>query len=200
MKTTQEIFEFIKTNKTIPAKSLTDVDYNRLPIQIDFLLSNLRKDEDVKFAMVTGTMYNGKQIISTIRLGILFITNYGIVYGKQDGLLSGGTIIKQINIDEILDISRIDYNIFVGRICISTRTEECIIEVNRSQTTHLFEMIRNAIHDIVDKKTPPSATTTTTIIQPISTADEIKKFKDLLDMGIITQEEFDAKKKQLLGL
>ena len=29
---------------------------------------------------------------------------------------------------------------------------------------------------------------------------ELKKFKELLDMGIITQEEFDAKKKQLLGL
>jgi len=33
-----------------------------------------------------------------------------------------------------------------------------------------------------------------------SAADELKKFKDLLDNGIITQEEFDAKKKQLLGL
>lgn len=31
-------------------------------------------------------------------------------------------------------------------------------------------------------------------------ADEIKKYKELLDMGVITQEEFDAKKKQLLGL
>ncbi len=34
----------------------------------------------------------------------------------------------------------------------------------------------------------------------ISSADEILKFKKLLDEGIITQEEFDAKKKQLLGL
>ena len=33
-----------------------------------------------------------------------------------------------------------------------------------------------------------------------STADEIMKFKTLLDQGVITQEEFDAKKKQLLGL
>lgn len=33
-----------------------------------------------------------------------------------------------------------------------------------------------------------------------SSADEIKKYKELLDSGIITQEEFDAKKKQLLGL
>lgn len=33
-----------------------------------------------------------------------------------------------------------------------------------------------------------------------SNADELKKYKDLLDSGAITQEEFDEKKKQLLGL
>ena len=32
----------------------------------------------------------------------------------------------------------------------------------------------------------------------ISTADELLKFKSLLDEGIITQEEFYQKKKQLL--
>ena len=38
------------------------------------------------------------------------------------------------------------------------------------------------------------------IVQQISPAEELKKFKELLDMGIISQEEFDAKKQQLLGL
>lgn len=33
-----------------------------------------------------------------------------------------------------------------------------------------------------------------------SSAEELKKFKELLDNGIITQEEFDVKKKQLLGM
>lgn len=33
-----------------------------------------------------------------------------------------------------------------------------------------------------------------------SNADELKKYKDLLDSGIISQDEFDAKKKQLLNL
>ena len=37
-------------------------------------------------------------------------------------------------------------------------------------------------------------------VAPVSAADEILKFKTLLDQGILTQEEFDAKKKQLLGL
>ena len=40
----------------------------------------------------------------------------------------------------------------------------------------------------------------TVVQQATSNADELKKFKDLLDAGVITQEEFDAKKKELLGL
>ena len=44
--------------------------------------------------------------------------------------------------------------------------------------------------------TPQAAT----VVQGPSAADELLKFKQLLDMGVITQEEFDAKKKQLLGL
>lgn len=34
----------------------------------------------------------------------------------------------------------------------------------------------------------------------ISVADEISKLKRLLDDGVLTQAEFDGKKKQLLGL
>ena len=34
----------------------------------------------------------------------------------------------------------------------------------------------------------------------VHSADELIKYKELLDDGIISQEEFDAKKKQLLGL
>lgn len=33
-----------------------------------------------------------------------------------------------------------------------------------------------------------------------STTEQLKKYKELLDSGVISEEEFDAKKKQLLGL
>ena len=49
-------------------------------------------------------------------------------------------------------------------------------------------------------KTAKEAEKQPVVQQAVSTADELKKFKELLDMGVITQEEFDAKKKQLLGL
>ena len=36
--------------------------------------------------------------------------------------------------------------------------------------------------------------------EPIYVADELKKFKELFDSGIITEEEFNKKKKDLLKL
>ena len=50
--------------------------------------------------------------------------------------------------------------------------------------------------DQITQSTEPPAETN----PPFSAADEIKKFKNLLDEGIITQEEFEEKKKQLLGI
>jgi hypothetical protein len=38
------------------------------------------------------------------------------------------------------------------------------------------------------------------ISESVSVADELKKFKELLDMEAITQDEYDSKKKQLLDL
>ncbi len=57
----------------------------------------------------------------------------------------------------------------------------------------IVAFIRKQIEDI--KNAPVGG-----VVQQVSPAEELKKFKDLLDAGILTQEEFDAKKKELLGL
>lgn len=57
----------------------------------------------------------------------------------------------------------------------------------------IVAFIRKQIEDI--KNAPVGG-----IVQQVSPAEELKKFKELLDMGVITQEEFDAKKKELLGI
>jgi hypothetical protein len=41
---------------------------------------------------------------------------------------------------------------------------------------------------------------TANVVNQISQADELKKYKELLDNNVITQEEFDKKKKQILNL
>jgi len=84
------------------------------------------------------------------------------------------------------------------------------VAVSTSSGAIKFSMVanNNEIHTEISKllleRQDVSATkaASATPVNPIasSNADEIKKYKELLDSGIITQEEFDAKKKQLLGL
>jgi hypothetical protein len=63
-------------------------------------------------------------------------------------------------------------------------------------TKYTAEMNHNdlifSIHE-TDLKQPDNSST-------VSPADELIKWKQLLDMGGITKEEYEAKKKQLLGL
>lgn len=51
--------------------------------------------------------------------------------------------------------------------------------------------------DSMQSPQTPSVAESRPVIDP---AKELKQYKELLDMGAITQEEFDAKKRQLLNL
>ena len=56
----------------------------------------------------------------------------------------------------------------------------------------IFLYLSNIMGDTQDSSPESSSS--------LDPADEIKKYKELLDSGTISQEEFDAKKKELLGL
>lgn len=60
--------------------------------------------------------------------------------------------------------------------------------------------IHECINGLLMNRQKKENNSQTTIKQeiPLSNADELKKYKELLDMGVITQEEFNAKKRQLL--
>ena len=90
----------------------------------------------------------------------------------------------------------------------STRKFMSTIAVATSSGVTKFALVKNyaEIGSVLSQKinerqenTAHQATTSAPTSQP-SAMDDLKKLKDLLDAGIITQEEFDAKKKQLLGL
>lgn len=61
----------------------------------------------------------------------------------------------------------------------------------------VYGVINNLLIERQKEKAKESAPVT---ITQSDEADQLKKYKALLDSGVITQEEFDAKKKQLLGL
>ena len=62
----------------------------------------------------------------------------------------------------------------------------------------LREYILDKVKEIRDSQ--KSETSTQSQSDNISVADEIKKFAELKEQGVISEEEFEAKKKELLGL
>ena len=83
-----------------------------------------------------------------------------------------------------------------GGLLAATRDENTVV-LRMGEQTVKGEEIRDYVEKRILELAKPQATV---VMQQTSAADEIIKFKNLLDMGVITQEEFDAKKKQLLGL
>jgi len=82
------------------------------------------------------------------------------------------------------------------------------LSVSTSSGRISFRAIKNAgeIHSIIinlmKERQQSKAITVSTESFSVQKdeAEELKKFKELLDAGVISQEEFEAKKKQLLGL
>lgn len=93
----------------------------------------------------------------------------------------------------------------VSAVATTEFTQGVSVSTSSGRVTFLFlakkEKIAGAIRNLlVDRQQKSVASTTIKPETPQSNADELKKYKALLDDGVISQEEFDAKKKQLLGL
>lgn len=94
-------------------------------------------------------------------------------------------------------------NVEVGK---AVGTERMIAESNFPVYLYLGCLLAVVIVSIAKRSTiitglpSKKEKTVVNIIKETSSADELTKYKNLLDNGTITQEEFDEKKKQLLGL
>lgn len=84
-------------------------------------------------------------------------------------------------------------------IPVTASTAERNLDPNLIQFTPEYNDAARTMRDYIEVEIQRATAAEASVPQP-SAADEIKKFKELLDSGIITQEEFDAKKKQLLGI
>lgn len=119
-----------------------------------------------------------------------------------------GANIQSVSIENINDITLAkrgvgSIGIGLGRIVIDTIREEIGIAVNITFADNVYERA----HEVWDMVRTRTANANQAMPQfqksdasAKSAVDYLKEYKELLDMGILTQEEFDAKKSELLGL
>lgn len=118
----------------------------------------------------------------------------GAVFGLAGALVGASSRETQhlCNLLEIKVTTRNRYNplVFIKFIDSSTQKDSFsykTIYESAQETMSKFEIIADQLSRESKKET-------------VSAIEEIKKYKELLDMGIITEEEFTKKKHQLMGI
>ena len=103
-----------------------------------------------------------------------------------------GENVKTITRRNLNDISKTTGMIW-GILTIDTIKEKLNIATNKSEIDAIYNGVNKILFqdEIIISKT----TTNTTTKSPI---EELKEYKELLDLDIITQEELDKKKQEVL--
>lgn len=117
------------------------------------------------------------------------ITNKRIIMAQQKLI---GQNFQTVLLENVNDIT-MNTGLLMGVVTVDTMKEKFNIGVDKT----VAQNINNKIHDILLKTMQKETVSIQSNVT--SVADEILKFKNLLDMGAITQEEFEKKKSELLG-
>ena len=107
-----------------------------------------------------------------------------------------GSPVKSVNLDRVNDFQKKGQKLR-GEICIDAQTEQMRLVFTPDVANRAFPDMLQIFEEYKNKKNAASAPV---MVAAHSDADELKKYKELLDAGVLTQEEFDLKKKQILGL
>lgn len=153
--------------------------------EISELSSILKVDEEIK-AMTSGFTDGNTWLIVCTNKRVLMLDK-GMIYGLK---------LIDIPLDRINSISH-SKGLLLGKISITDGATTRTIENVSNNTVSFFA---NTVNNEVELYKQSKLASTTQVVNNTSSADELIKYKQLLDMGALTQEEFDAKKKELLGL
>lgn len=126
--------------------------------------------------------------------GIVVLTDQRILFASNNGRY----VTKSIYLTDVNAIDDLQ-SFFSGGTVLRIQSTSTSLAIDG--TTKTIPPFRNKIDEAVHSARANNSQNNNVIVQQQnSDADEILKYKNLFDAGIITEEEFQAKKKQLLGL
>ena len=166
-----------------------------LPRDIRAIKSSLLENEDVLFAAKIDLGDTHDKIGGL--MGILIITNLRVLY--YYGPNKDNWTLDQIPVDTI---ESIEFSRSYTSSYLSVYGKSSIFHLNSDRHV-LMEKARDLINQMIYDKSQNSESSeseSSVSDNMAQAAEALKSLKELLDSGIITREEFDAKKKQLLGL
>ncbi|MCT0497945.1 hypothetical protein EFL48_03005 [Lactococcus cremoris] len=138
----------------------------------------MRENEIISFA--TSGFIDGDTVLIVITNFRLFFLNNGMIFGKK---------FTEFPLDKITDLTY-SQKLLLANVSFSSGFSRVEVKnIIKKDAPILVDKIKSSI--LKNKSV-------TADINDTSIADELKKFKELLDLGAITQEEFEIQKAKLL--
>ena len=120
------------------------------------------------------------------------ITNKRIIMAQKKLV---GEVCQTVSIDNVNDIT-FKAGVVFGIMTIDTYKETFNIALDKVSAKNVHSKAVEILHQLKSGNRTSGVSSSGSK----SAAEQIKEFKELLDIGAISQQEFNAKKKQLLGL
>ena len=148
---------------------------------------------DTKGYAMVGLMMGGIFILCAIALMALMKVQEKVSLTVTPSRVYGRTLFSEVSLP--MDSITMTNKNGIRNLRIESPSENVVFSFGNKQA-------RDEVYDAINRQIAERQNNkgSVTVVNNASNADELKKYKDLLDAGIITQEEFDAKKRQLLGL
>ena len=198
-------FEFLISSADKKLQILSGKYYSKILTGKDIIEYEIKIDNEI---VITSNTKNKKGVGKALVGGALF-GGVGMVAGAVAGNSKSKTTQSQKEIHHYtlaLKINDISCPSFVVKMKSLEMAEQAtatldIISQNESEIETNEKVIEEVVQEVVEKTTPKTVEEVTHKPAKENSLDkfeEIKKYKELLDMGIITQEEFDVQKKRIL--
>jgi hypothetical protein len=163
---------------------------------IDLIDKNLLDTETVKYVIGSNIGILTKSEALNIKpfnfknktAGILVITSKRLFHCSQ---LLFNKKVEQILFDDINNIES-KGNLLASVLRVQSVTNIMEIDISNKEVTPVTKLIQELKEQ--------GKTVSVPNVNAVSQADELAKFKKLLDDGVLTAEEFEKKKIQILGL
>lgn len=185
-------------NETDNAGLYLKIDDNNktwiVPMKKNYVERNVtvfKFDEIIDYEQIEDGETLTKGGLGSAVIGGALLGGVGAVVGGVTGKKKSKTVVNQMYIRISLN------NKYVKQVTI--KLIEAEVKKN-GFTYNLCKDSANKIISLLDYMSNQTQNVINNSNNTSSSADEILKFKNLLDGGIISEDEFNAKKKQLLGL
>lgn len=150
----------------------------------------LQKDEEVLMCFIG--LCNSGPMSKYYGYFAYAVTNKRMIIAKQRLI---GQVVQFVLLKNLNDVTA-NFGFAYGDIVFDTLKETFKVQVNVRSARNIHEKIHEILLSMENSRTVKPQIQ----IRETCSVNELLKYKDLLDSGILTQDEFDQKKKQLLGL